>query len=392
MRGYHLGAGPTALPGEVFFDLHDATFNFAETHESVLQIPHRAPEFEDMVAEIDPLVRELLSVPNDYAILLIPGGATAAYTHSLGNFLHRGRRSMRCGFLVGGMWSKEFFGVGGDLAEEGLISCELLATTMDRQGHFYSLPKISNELIDRMNALDCVVFCSNETVHGMQYHDLSWLAHVKALKVCDMSSDLFTRRINVANFDLIFASTAKNLGIPASLALVIVRKDRLASNFEESRKFLPIPMRYLEQMKPRSRGALRNTPCTPGLYSIYLTLQWIRRNGGVSAMQLANFETSRRLYEAIDNSTCFQAPIPKEYRSRINTVCRVRYGLHDEFLKHCREKKFKWIHGYHGVEPNFGGPHLRISANNATCIEGKAIPSFIKTMHEFEEVHLKVSA
>jgi phosphoserine aminotransferase len=350
---HNFGAGPGILPHEVLKQAAAAVIDFNGTGLSLLEISHRSPEFEAVLDEAIKLVKELLEVPEGYSVLFLQGGASMQFAMVPYNLLPEGGKAA---YLETGVWAnkalKEAKYFGG---------VDVVATS--KESNFTYIPK------DFEIPADAAYFhiTSNNTIYGTQLHKF-FPSPVPV--VCDMSSDIFSRKINVADFGLIYAGAQKNMG-PAGVTLVIVKDDILGKT---GRK-IPSMLNYQIQIEG---GSMYNTPPVFAIYVSMLTLNWVKSKGGVAGIEKENIAKSKVLYEEIDRNPLFKAVAVPEDRSDMN-VCFVAANPEHEkpFLKLCDEKGIVGIKGHRSV----GG--FRASIYNALPIT--SIYVLIDAMQEFAE-------
>lgn len=350
---YNFGAGPGILPQEVFKQAAAAVLDFNVTGLSLLEISHRSPEFEEVLNEAVALVKELFNVPEGYSVLFLQGGASTQFALAPNNLLPEGGKAA---YLDTGVWASKalkeakFFG-----------NVEVVASS--KESNYTYIPK------DYTIPTDAAYFhiTSNNTIYGTQLQEFP---KSPVPMVCDMSSDIFSREVNVADFGLIYAGAQKNMG-PAGVTLVIVKDDILGKT---DRK---IPAMYNYQVQIEG-GSMYNTPPCFAIYVSMLTLKWLKSKGGVPAIEKENNEKARVLYEEIDRNPLFKAVAAPEDRSRMN-VCFVMENaeLEKPFLKLCDEKGIVGIKGHRSV----GG--FRASIYNALPITSVYV--LIDAMREFAE-------
>ncbi|MBL4675105.1 MAG: 3-phosphoserine/phosphohydroxythreonine transaminase [Mucilaginibacter sp.] len=350
---HNFGAGPGILPQEVFKQAAAAVLDFNGTGLSLLEISHRSPEFEEVLNEAVALVKELFSVPEGYSVLFLQGGASTQFAMAPNNLLPEGGKAA---YLDSGVWASKalkeakFFG-----------NVEVVASS--KESNYTYIPK------DYTIPADAAYFhiTSNNTIYGTQ---LQQFPKSPVPLVCDMSSDIFSREVNVADFGLIYAGAQKNMG-PAGVTLVIVKDDILG----KSGRKIPAMYNYEVQIEG---GSMYNTPPCFAIYVSMLTLKWLKSKGGVSAIEKDNNEKARVLYEEIDRNSLFKAVAAPEDRSRMN-VCFVAENpeLEKPFLKLCDEKGIVGLKGHRSV----GG--FRASIYNALPITSVYV--LIDAMREFAE-------
>lgn len=350
---YNFGAGPCILPQEVFKQASEAVLNFNNTGLSILEISHRAPEFEAVVDETLSLIKELLNVPDGYSVLLLQGGASLQFTMVPMNLLAEGQTAA---YLDSGAWSSKAL-------KEAKLFGNVNVVASSKDANYTFVPK------DFEIPADAAYFhcTSNNTIFGTE---LFSFPKTSVPIVSDMSSDILSREINVADFGIIYAGAQKNMG-PAGLTLVIV-KDELMG---KSGRKLPSMLDYKVHADNKS---LYNTPAVFSIYASLLNLRWLKAKGGVAAIEKENIEKSDALYAEIDRNPLFKGPCNVEDRSRMN-VCFVMENpeLEKPFLKFAQERGMVGIKGHRSV----GG--FRASIYNALPLS--SVQALIDTMKEFAE-------
>lgn len=350
---YNFGAGPCILPQEVFKQASEAVLNFNNTGLSILEISHRAPEFEAVVDETLSLIKELLNVPEGYSVLLLQGGASLQFTMVPMNLLAEGQTAA---YLDSGAWSSKAL-------KEAKLFGNVNVVASSKDANYTFVPK------DFEIPADAAYFhcTSNNTIFGTELFNFP---KTVVPIVSDMSSDIFSREINVSDFGVIYAGAQKNMG-PAGLTLVIV-KDELMG---KSGRKLPSMLDYKIHADNKS---LYNTPAVFSIYASLLNLRWLKAKGGVAAIEKENIEKSDALYAEIDRNPLFKGPCNVEDRSRMN-VCFVMENpeLEKPFLKFAQERGMIGIKGHRSV----GG--FRASIYNALPLS--SVQALIDTMKEFAE-------
>ena len=350
---YNFGAGPGILPHEVLKQAAAAVVDFGGMGLSILEISHRSPEFESVLAESVSLVKELFNVPEGYSVLFLHGGASTEFALVPYNLLPEGGKAA---YLDTGVWASKA------LKEAKLFGdVEVVATS--KESNYNYIPK------DFKIPADAAYFhiTSNNTIYGTQSQSFP---KSPVPLICDMSSDIFSRKINVADFGLIYAGAQKNMG-PAGVALVIVKDSLLGKT---SRK---IPAMFDYQIHIEN-GSMYNTPPVFPIYVCMLTLNWLKSKGGVEAIEKENIAKARVLYEEIDRNPLFKGTCAVEDRSHMN-VCFVMEdaAMEKPFLKFCEDKDIVGIKGHRSV----GG--FRASIYNALPITSVYV--LIDAMQEFGE-------
>ncbi len=350
---HNFGAGPGILPHEVLKQSAEAILNFNDTGLSILEISHRSPEFEAVLNEAVSLVKELLKVPEGYSVLFLQGGASLQFAMVPYNLLPEGKKAA---YLETGVWANKA------IKEAKFFGTPVVVAT-DKENNFRQIPK-SYEVPS-----DAAYFhvTSNNTIYGTQLHQFP---KSEIPLVCDMSSDIFSREINVADFGLIYAGAQKNMG-PAGTTLVIVKDELLG----KTGRAIPSMLNYQLQIE---NGSMYNTPPVFAIYVSMLTLRWIKANGGVTAIAKANEAKAKELYTEIDRNPLFKGVCAVEDRSIMN-VCFVmeKPELEKAFLKLAEDRDMVGIKGHRSA----GG--FRASIYNALPIT--SVYALIDVMQEFAE-------
>jgi phosphoserine aminotransferase len=355
MKKHNFNPGPSILPQFTIDETAAAVNNFAGTGLSILEISHRSKEFEAVVNETVDLFKELLGVPQGYAVLFVGGGASTQFFHIPYNLLET-----KAAYLVTGSWAQK-------AAKEAKLfgQVEIVASSEDK--NFTYIPKNYTIPTDA----DYFHITTNNTIYGSEI--LTDLDSPVPL-VADMSSDIFSRPMDVSKYGLIYGGAQKNLA-PAGVTFMIVREDLLG---KVSRP-LPAMVDYRTHIKNNS---LYNTPPVIVIYSALMTLRWMKEQGGVAEMDRRNQTKADLLYNEIERNKLFFGTVAKEDRSRMN-VCYVMApgfeNLEPEFGEFAKNKGMVGIKGHRSV----GG--FRASLYNALPLE--SVQSLVDCMKEFEAAH-----
>ncbi|QEM03345.1 3-phosphoserine/phosphohydroxythreonine transaminase [Mucilaginibacter rubeus] len=350
---HNFGAGPGILPHEVLKQASEAVIDFNGTGLSLLEISHRSKEFEAVLDEAVSLVKELFNVPEGYSVLFLQGGASTQFALAPYNLLPEGGKAA---YVETGVWANKAL-------KEAKYFGEVQVVASSKEANFTYIPKDFEIPADA----SYIHITSNNTIYGTQLQEF-FKSPIPV--VCDMSSDIFSRVVNVADFGLIYAGAQKNMG-PAGVTLVIVKDDLLGKT---GRK-IPAMFNYQTQIEG---GSMYNTPPVFAIYVSMLTLKWLKAKGGVPAIEQENITKARVLYEEIDRNPLFKAVAAVEDRSKMN-VCFVMENpeLEKPFLKLAEERGIVGIKGHRSV----GG--FRASIYNALPIS--SIYVLIDVMQEFAE-------
>ncbi|MCX7728841.1 MAG: 3-phosphoserine/phosphohydroxythreonine transaminase [Bacteroidia bacterium] len=352
MKVHNFSAGPGILPEEVLQQAAEACINFDNMNLSLLEISHRSKNFEKVMDEARALVLEHFEVSaDDYDVIYLGGGASLQFAMVPYNFL-----KTKAGYINTGVWASKAIKEAQKLGE-----VKIVASSEDKK--FGYIPKNYEVPTD----LDYLHITSNNTIYGTQYKSFP---KVNVPLICDMSSDIFSRKVDAKNFSLIYAGAQKNMG-PAGATMVMIRKDFV----EKGKDKLLTMLDYKTHIK---NGSMFNTPPVFPVYVVMLTLRWLKKIGGVSAIEKINEEKANLLYNEIDRNSMFEGTVfAKEDRSNMNVCFRLRNEtLEPEFDKLWKEANISGLRGHRDV----GG--YRASLYNALPIE--SVKVLVDVMQEFE--------
>lgn len=356
MKKYNFGAGPSILPQEVMKATADACVEFQGMGLSLMEISHRTKEFQAVMDEAQALFKELLNIPEGYSVLFLGGGASLEFCMVPYNLLNK-----KAAYLNTGVWAKKAL-------KEAKLFGEVVEVASSADANYTFIPKGYTIPADA----DYFHITTNNTIYGTELHeDLDSPVPL----VADMSSDIFSRPVDVSKYGLIYGGAQKNLSM-AGVTFVIV-KDELLGHVDR-----PIPT-MLDYRTHVEKGSMFNTPPVVPIFCALQTLKWIKANGGVEAMQKRAEERAEVLYSEIDRNKLFRATVTaKEDRSYMN-ICFVMADeykeLEADFLKFATERGVSGIKGHRSV----GG--FRASCYNAMPLEG--VKALVACMQEFEAQH-----
>ena len=352
---YNFYAGPAILPREVIEEAAQAVLDFDGMGLSLIEISHRSKEFIAVMDEAVALVKELLHIGEGHEVLFLSGGASSQFYMAPMNLLNEGEKAA---YVDTGTWSTKAI---KDAKLYGQI--DVIASSKDQNYSYIPTDYTVDEGYKYLH------ITSNNTIFGTQYKSFP---ETNVPLVCDMSSDIFSRTIDVNKFDLIYAGAQKNMG-PAGTVLVIVRKSALGT---VSRN-IPAMAKYENHIEA---GSMYNTPPVFPVYVSMLTLRWIKKHGGVKGVQKMNEDKANALYSEIDRNSLFYTPTHADVRSNMN-ICFLLHNkeLEKEFLTKCKEAGCVGLEGHRSV----GG--FRASTYNAMSMKG--VQQLIDVMTEFEKVH-----
>ncbi len=355
MKKHNFNAGPSILPREVIEQTAQAVLDFNGSGLSVLEISHRAKDFQPVVDEAEALFKELLNIPEGYSVLFLGGGASMQFCMIPYNFLEK-----KAAYLNTGTWAKKAI-------KEAKAFGEVVEVASSADSNFNFIPKNYTVPADA----DYFHYTSNNTIFGTE---LRVDPEVCVPLIADMSSDIFSRPIDVSKYDCIYGGAQKNLA-PAGVTFVIVKNDAVG----KMSRYIPTMLNYQTHIE---NGSMFNTPPVLPIYSAMLNLRWIKAQGGVKEMDRRAQEKADMLYAEIDRNKCFVGTAKKEDRSRMN-ICFVMTPeykeLEKEFLDFAVSQGMVGIKGHRSV----GG--FRASCYNA--LPKESVQALINCMQEFEKKH-----
>lgn len=354
-RVYNFSPGPATLPVEVLAQAAKDVVDFKETGIGLIEISHRSPEFMEVVDTADALVRELLGVPDNYKVLFLQGGASSQFFMVPMNLLGNDKKAT---YLNTGTWAKKA------IKEAQLFGNVEVAYSSEEQT-FDHVPTQQQYTISPDS--EYLYLVSNNTIYGTQFPNFP---ETDKMLVCDMSSDILSRKIDVSKFGLIFAGAQKNLG-PAGVTLVIIREDLL----ERTPKNTPTMLSYKTHA---DKGSMFNTPpCFP-IYIMGEVLKWLKKIGGVEAIEKINREKAALLYSQIDSSPYYRVHAQDDSRSFMNIAFNLPTPeLEAQFIKEALTHGLSGLKGHRSI----GG--CRASIYNAFPREG--VVKLVEFMKEFEQ-------
>ncbi len=354
MRAYNFSAGPSQLPLEVLEEAQRELLDFAGTGMSVTEISHRNKAFSAIVEEGEALLRELLHIPSDYAVLFVQGGASQQFAAVPLNLMHKGKAD----YIVTGNFAKKAF-------QEGKIYGDAACVASSEDKTYSYIPDL-DKIAFRKNT-DYVHICSNNTIFGTRYVEFP---KTEAPLVADMSSEILSREVDVSKFGVIYAGAQKNLA-PAGVTIVIARRDLIQDP-------LPACPTMLKWKVQDENGSLYNTPPCFSIYMAVLVLRHLKKLGGVEAINKQNEYKAGLLYDFIDNSSFYKNGVEKKYRSIMNVpFVTPNAELDAKFVKEATASGLVSLKGHRLV----GG--MRASIYNAMPVEG--VTALIAFMQKFEK-------
>lgn len=356
MKKHNFNAGPSILPREVIENAAQAILDFNGSGLSLMEISHRAKDFQPVVDEAVALFKELLNIPEGYSVLFLGGGASMEFCMVPYNFLEK-----KAAYLNTGTWAKKAI-------KEAKAFGEVIEVASSADANYTFIPKEYSVPAD----VDYFHITTNNTIYGTELHADP---EVNVPLVADMSSDIFSRPIDVSKYICIYGGAQKNLA-PAGVTFVIVKNDAVG----KVSRYIPTMLNYQTHI---DKGSMFNTPPVVPIYAALQTLRWLKAQGGVKEMQRRAKQRSDMLYAEIDRNKLFRGTVTvPEDRSYMN-ICFVMADeykdLEADFLKFATDKGMVGIKGHRSV----GG--FRASCYNALPVE--SVQALINCMQEFEKNH-----
>ena len=357
MKKYNFGAGPSILPQEVMKATADACVEFGDTGLSLMEISHRTKDFQAVMDEAQALFKELLDIPEGYSVLFVGGGASLEFCMVPYNLLEK-----KAAYLNTGVWAKKAM-------KEAKLFGEVVEVASSADANYTFIPKDYEIPADA----DYFHITTNNTIYGTEIReDLD----SPVTLVADMSSDIFSRKVDVSKYGLIYGGAQKNLSM-AGVTFVIV-KDEILGHVSRA---IPTMLDYRTHVE---KGSMFNTPPVVPIYCALQNLRWIKAQGGVEEMERRAKERAALLYAEIDRNPLFRGTAKAEDRSLMN-ICFVmndEYKEHEAaFLAFAQGRAMQGIKGHRSV----GG--FRASCYNAMSVEG--VKALIACMQDFEKEILK---
>ena len=355
MKKYNFNAGPSMLPREVIEATADACLDFEGSGLSLMEISHRAKNFQPVVDKAVELVKELLDLPAGYSVVFLAGGASTENCRVPYNFLEK-----KAAYLNTGTWAKKAM-------KEAKLFGEVVEVASSAEDNYTYIPKNFTIPADA----DYLHITTNNTIFGTEMrYDLDSPVPL----IADMSSDIFSRPVDVSKYNCIYAGAQKNVSM-AGVNIVIVKDEAL----NKVSRQIPTMLDYMTHVK---NGSMFNTPPVVPIYCAMKNLEWVKKNGGVEAMAQRAKERADMLYTEIERNKLFRGTAKAEDRSYMN-ICFVMNDeykeLEADFLQFATERGMVGIKGHRSV----GG--FRASCYNAQTIEG--VQALIQSMKDFEAQH-----
>ena len=355
MKKYNFNAGPSMLPRDVIENTAKQILDFNGSGLSLMEISHRAKDFQPVVDESVALIKELLDIPSGYSVIFLGGGASLQFMQIPANFLIK-----KAAYLNTGTWAKK-------AEKEAKHFGEVVEVASSADANYTFYPKDFEVPADA----DYLHITTNNTIYGTEYRkDFD----VQVPLIADMSSDIMSRPVDVSKYTAIYAGAQKNMAM-AGVTVIIVKDDMLGKAPRE----LPTMIDYRTHV---DKGSMFNTPPVVPIYSLMETMRWVKAQGGVAEMNRRAVERADMLYAEIDRNKLFKGTVKEEDRSVMN-ICFVMNDeykdLEKPFLDFATERGMVGIKGHRSV----GG--FRASCYNAQTIEG--VQALVKAMKDFENQH-----
>ena len=359
MKKHNFNAGPCVLPKQAIESAIEAIRDFDNTGIGILEISHRTPGWERVMAETEQLWRDLLNIPDDYAVLFLGGGASTQFFEVPANLMKK-----KAAYLQTGVWAKK-------AAKEAKFYGEVEIVASSEDKNYTYIPKGYKIPTDA----DYFHITTNNTIYGTEIHED---IDSPVTLVADMSSDIMSSPVDVKKYGLIYGGAQKNVG-PAGVTFVIVRKDLLGQTGRNLQTMVDYRTHIGDE--PRNNSMFNTPPVFP-IFVMHETLKWVKELGGVEEMYKRNKKKAELLYNEIDRNSLFVGTAVKEDRSLMN-VCFVmapgHEALESEFMAFAKEKGMVGIKGHRSV----GG--FRASIYNACPLE--SVEALVACMQEFEKMH-----
>ncbi len=354
-RVYNFSAGPATLPLEVLEQAGRDIVNFQDSGMGLIEMSHRSKQFMAVAAETERLLRELMEIPDNYKVLFLQGGASSQFFMVPMNLLTSGKKAT---YLNTGVWSKKAI-------KEAKLFGEVEVAFSSEEQKFCRVPTASEYTVTPES--EYLYMVSNNTIYGTQFPTFPETDHVL---ISDMSSDILSRKIDVSKFGLIFAGAQKNMG-PAGVTVVIIRDDLLDRTPEQ----VPTMLRYKTHA---DKDSMFNTPPCFAIYAVGEVLKWVKKQGGVAAMEERNKEKAALLYAAIDATDFYKGHAEKSSRSLMNISFNLPTPeLEAKFVAEAAALGFNGLKGHRSI----GG--CRASIYNAFPRQG--VVDLVAFMAEFEK-------
>jgi phosphoserine aminotransferase len=359
-RVYNYSAGPSALPLEVLERAAREMTNCDNSGMSVMEMSHRSKEYEAIIFGAEKLFRELMNIPEDYAVLFLQGGASSQFAMIPLNLMNK---SNKADFVLTGQWAQKAF-------EQASLygDCKAVASSKDKTYSY--IPKLDKSMFREDS--DYVHITLNNTIYGTKFSQIPDVGNIPL--IADISSCILSEELDVSKFAMLYAGAQKNIG-PAGLTVVIIKKELIGN----ARDITPIMFDYKIHL---DNDSMYNTPPTYSIYICKLVLEWLKSIGGVKAIQKINYEKANLLYDYLDGSSFFSATVEKEDRSIMNIpFLAPNDELNKKFISEAKAAGFVNLAGHRSV----GG--MRASIYNGMGLDGvQALVDFMKKFEAENEI------
>ena len=356
-RTYNFSAGPATMPEEVLEEIRDEMMNYKGSGMCVMEMSHRSKVYQQIIDEAEADLRELMGIPDNYKVLFIQGGATLQFSMIPMNLMKNGKAV----YIETGAWSKKA------IAEAKKVG-EVIVAASSKDKNYTYIP--DSEDLDIPEDTDYVYICENETIHGVTWNKLpNTKGHIL---VSDQSSMFLSKPCNVSDYGIIYGGVQKNIG-PAGLSIVIIREDLIRDDLTD----LPIYMQYKTHA---DNGSMYNTPNCWAIYVCGKVFKYLKKIGGLSAMEKINIDKAKVFYDFLDSSKLFNGTVVPADRSLMNIpFVTGSADLDAEVIAYTKAAGFENLKGHKSV----GG--LRASIYNAMPKDG--VVALVDCLKKFEAEH-----
>ncbi len=355
MRVYNFSAGPAMLPEEVLKRAADEMLEYGSTGQSVMEMSHRSKEYQAIIDSVEAKLREIMSIPDNYKVLFLQGGASSQFAMIPLNLMNKNNRA---DFVITGQWANKAY---QEASRYG--TCNIVASSKDKT--FSYIPELDKSKFDP--EADYFHICYNNTIYGTRFNELPDTGNVPI--IADMSSFILSEPVDVSRYGMIYAGAQKNMG-PAGLTVVIIREDLIGNAMEMT----PTMFNYKTHA---DNGSMYNTPPTYGIYILGLVLDWVKEQGGLSEMEKLNRKKAQLLYDCLDSSKLFKATVQGRDRSLMNVpFVTGNDELDAKFVAEAKKEGLINLKGHRTV----GG--MRASIYNAMPYKG--VVKLVEFLRKFE--------
>lgn len=354
-RVYNFSAGPAMLPEYVLKKAADEMLDYNGTGESVMEMSHRSKEYDAIIKETEAMLREVMSIPDNYKVLFLQGGASTQFAMIPLNLMNKNNKA---DFVITGQWANKAYQEASRYGK-----CNVIASSKDKT--FSYIPELDKSKFDP--EADYFHICQNNTIYGTRFTELPDTGNVPL--VADLSSCILSEPVDVSKYGMIYAGAQKNMG-PAGLTVVIVREDLIGNAMD----ICPTMLNYQIHA---DNDSMYNTPPTYSIYILKLVLEWVKQMGGLEAMKVHNEKKAAIIYDFLDSSEMFSATVSGKDRSLMNIpFVTGNEELDAKFVSEAKKAGFINLKGHRSV----GG--MRASVYNAMPVEG--CEKLVAFMKEFE--------